>query len=203
MKSSCRGWVLCLEENKKIVMVGIPGVGKTTLVSKIVELLKSKQKSVSVHSFGTVMFEEAQKNGIKDRDELRKLTMEQQKNLQKIAAEKLSRLGDDLVIIDTHAFISTNAGFYPGLPNHVLQIIKPSNFISVSARPEEIYNRRMKDTTRNRDQVSLESIKKELSVQEAMLSSCSVLSGSPMKTILNAEGKVDEAAQAVIEAIEI
>ncbi len=195
--------MLYLAESKKIIVVGIPGVGKTTLVSKIVELLKSKQKSVSVHSFGTVMYEEAQKNGIKDRDELRKLTMEQQKNLQKIAAEKLSRLGDDLVIIDTHAFISTNAGFYPGLPNHVLQIIKPSNFISVSARPEEIYNRRMKDTTRNRDQVSLESIKKELSVQEAMLSSCSVLSGSPMKTILNAEGKVDEAALAVIEAIEI
>jgi len=195
--------VLYLAESKKVIVVGIPGVGKTTLVSKIVELLKSKQKSVSVHSFGTVMFEEGQKNGIKDRDELRKLTMEQQQNLQKIAAEKLSRLGDDLVIIDTHAFISTNAGFYPGLPNHVLQIIKPSNFISVSARPEEIYNRRMKDTTRNRDQVSLESIKKELSVQEAMLSSCSVLSGSPMKTILNAEGKVDEAALAVIEAIEI
>ena len=195
--------MLYLAESKKIIVVGIPGVGKTTLVSKIVELLKSKQKSVSVHSFGTVMFEEGRKNGIKDRDELRKLTMEQQKNLQKIAAERLSRLGDDLVIIDTHAFISTNAGFYPGLPNHVLQIIKPSNFISVSARPEEIYNRRMKDTTRNRDQVSLESIKKELSVQEAMLSSCSVLSGSPMKTILNAEGKVDEAALAVIEAIEI
>ena len=195
--------MLYLAESKKIIVVGIPGVGKTTLVSKIVELLKSKQKSVSVHSFGTVMFEEGRKNGIKDRDELRKLTMEQQKNLQKIAAERLSRLEDDLVIIDTHAFISTNAGFYPGLPNHVLQIIKPSNFISVSARPEEIYNRRMKDTTRNRDQVSLESIKKELSVQEAMLSSCSVLSGSPMKTILNAEGKVDEAALAVIEAIEI
>lgn len=195
--------MLYLGESKKVIVVGIPGVGKTTLVSKIVELLKSKQKSVSVHSFGTVMFEEGRKNGIKDRDELRKLTMEQQKNLQKIAAERLSRLGDDLVIIDTHAFISTNAGFYPGLPNHVLQIIKPSNFISVSARPEEIYNRRMKDTTRNRDQVSLESIKKELSVQEAMLSSCSVLSGSPMKTILNAQGKVDEAALAVIEAIEI
>ena len=195
--------MLCLAESKKVILVGIPGVGKTTLVSKIVEILKSKQKSVSVHSFGTVMFEEAQKNGIKDRDELRKLTMEQQKNLQKIAAEKLSRLEDDLVIIDTHAFISTNAGFYPGLPNHVLQIIKPSNFISVSARPEEIYNRRMEDTTRNRDQVSIESIKKELSVQEAMLSSCSVLSGSPMKTVLNAEGKVDEAAQTVIEAIEI
>ena len=61
----------------------------------------------------------------------------------------------------------------------------------------------MKDTTRNRDLISIESIKKELSVQEAMLSSCSVLSGSPMKPVLNAEGKVDEAAQTVIDALEI
>ena len=192
-----------MAESKKVIIVGIPGVGKTTLVSKIVEILRSKQKSISVHSFGTVMLEEAKKNGIKDRDELRKLSMEKQTNLQKMAAQKIALLQDELVIIDTHAFISTNAGFYPGLPNHVLQIIKPSNFISVSARPEEIYNRRMKDSTRNRDLVSIESIKKELSVQDAMLSSCSVLSGSPMKTVLNAEGKVDEAAQTVIDAIEI
>lgn len=192
-----------LAESKKVIIVGIPGVGKTTLVSKIVEILRAKQKSISVHSFGTVMLEEAKKNGIKDRDELRKLSMEKQTNLQKMAAQKIALLQDELVIIDTHAFISTNAGFYPGLPNHVLQILKPSNFISVSARPEEIYNRRMKDSTRNRDLVSIESIKKELSVQDAMLSSCSVLSGSPMKTVLNAEGKVDEAAQMVIDAIEI
>ena len=192
-----------LAESKKVIIVGIPGVGKTTLVSKIVEILRAKQKSISVHSFGTVMLEEAKKNGIKDRDELRKLSMEKQTNLQKMAAQKIALLQDELVIIDTHAFISTNAGFYPGLPNHVLQIIKPSNFISVSARPEEIYNRRMKDSTRNRDLVSIESIKKELSVQDAMLSSCSVLSGSPMKTVLNAEGKVDEAAQTVIYDIEI
>ncbi len=192
-----------LVESKKVIIVGIPGVGKTTLVSKIVEILRTKQKSISVHSFGTVMLEEAKKNGIKDRDELRKLSMEKQTNLQKMAAQKIASLQDDLVIIDTHAFISTNAGFYPGLPNSVLQIIKPDNFISVSARPEDIYNRRMKDSTRNRDLVSIESIKKELSVQDAMLSSCSVLSGSPMKTVLNSQGKVDEAAQSVIDAIEI
>ena len=196
--------MLCLaEHSKKVVMVGIPGVGKSTLVSKIVEILEAKQKSVSVNSFGTVMFEEAQKNGLKDRDDLRKLSMEEQQELQKRAAEKIASLDDDLVIIDTHAFIITNAGFYPGLPYHVLDIIKPSNFISVYARPEEIYNRRMKDTTRNRDIVSIDNIKKEMSISDAMLSSCAVMSGSPMKPVFNTEGKVEEAANTVISAIEI
>ena len=51
--------MLGLVESKKVVVVGIPGVGKTTVVSKVVEKLNALNKSVSVHSFGTVMFEEA------------------------------------------------------------------------------------------------------------------------------------------------
>jgi len=87
------------------------------------------------------------------------------------------------------------------LPDYVIKIIKPSNFISISARPEVIFNRRKQDETRQRDVVSIDLIKKELAVQDAMLSSCSVLSGSPLKTILNDEGKVEEAAMNVIKAI--
>ena len=187
--------MLGLVDNKKVVIVGIPGVGKTSLVTKLVELITQQSKTVSVHSFGTVMLEEAMKNGIKDRDELRTLPIEKQKNLQKIAAEDIAKMEDDVILIDTHAFISTKSGFYPGLPNYVIQIIQPSNFIAITASPDEIHNRRMKDTTRNRDPVSIEDIKKELAVQDAMLSSCSVLSGSPMKVIFNHEGKVDEAAK--------
>ncbi len=195
--------MLCLEENKKVVIVGIPGVGKTTVVTKVVEILKQKNISVTVVSFGTLMFEEAQKNGIKDRDEIRKLTMEQQQKFQKLAAERIAKLSDDVVIIDTHAFISTPSGFYPGMPDHVLQIIKPTNFIAVFAKPEIILNRRREDNDRQRDIVSIDTIKKELAVQDAMLSSCSVISGSPMKPVLNGEGKVDEAAMNVIRAIEV
>ncbi|MEE2600924.1 MAG: adenylate kinase [Thermoproteota archaeon] len=188
-------------ENRKVVIVGIPGVGKTSLVTKLVQVIKKKNKTVSVHSYGTVMLEEAKKDGIKDRDELRKLPIEKQKELQKIAAEKISKLSDDVIFIDTHAFISTEAGFYPGLPNYVIEIIQPTNFIAITASPDEIHNRRMKDETRNRDPISIEDIKKELAVQDAMLSSCSVLSGSPMKVIFNHEGKVEKAADAVIGAI--
>ena len=193
--------MLYLAESKKVVIVGIPGAGKTTLVSKMVEILKTKNKSVSVHSFGTVMFEEAKKLGIENRDELRKFAVDEQKQLQTMAAKKISGIQDDLVIIDTHAFISTKEGFYPGLPYHVLEVLKPANFVAVSARPEEIYNRRMKDNTRNRDIISIDQIKKELAVQDSMLSSCVVLTGSPLKSIMNTEGKVEEAALEVINAI--
>ncbi|MDH3677925.1 MAG: adenylate kinase [Nitrosopumilus sp.] len=193
--------MLCLAESKKVVVVGIPGVGKTTLINKIVEIIKNHDKSVEVTNFGTIMFEVAKENGVTNRDELRKLPILEQKKIQKIAAEKLSNIKADVIIIDTHAFIRTPEGFNPGLPYHVLQIIEPTNFISVVAKTEEIYNRRMKDETRNRDKVSISTIKKELDIQSAMMSACSVLSGSPLKHVLNSEGKLEEAASQIIKAI--
>ena len=190
-----------MAESKRVIIVGIPGVGKTSLVSKVVELLRLKKVSVNVSIFGTVMFEEAKKNGIKDRDDLRKLSVPEQKKLQSMAAKKIASMTDDIVIVDTHAFIATKEGYYPGLPHNVLEILMPDSFIMISARPEEIYNRRMKDTTRNRDIVSIEAIKKELDVTSAMLSTCSILCGSPIKMILNAEGKIDEVAKGIVSAM--
>ncbi len=201
MKSLCRVWVRCLAENRKIIMTGIPGVGKTTLLAKVVEIIKSHDKSVNVLSFGTLMFEIAKENGLKERDELRKLPLKEQQNLQKIVAEKIAAQNDELVIIDTHAFINSPEGYYPGLPEHVLKIIKPTNFVSVSAKPEEIYNRRMKDNTRNRDKITLINIKKELEYQTGMISACAVITGSPVRHILNDEGKVDEAVDKIITSI--
>ncbi|MFB5609803.1 MAG: adenylate kinase, partial [Nitrosarchaeum sp.] len=68
---------------------------------------------------------------------------------------------------------------------------------------EEIYNRRMKDETRNRDLVSIDNIKKELDVQSGMISACAVLSGSPVKYVLNREGMLDDVADKIIKAIRL
>ena len=191
----------CLAESKKIIIVGIPGVGKTTVVSRVVELLKEKNIKVSVSIFGTVMFDEAKKKGVQNRDDLRKISVREQKELQSMAARTISAINDDVIIVDTHAFISTKEGFYPGLPHNVLEILNPDSFIMITARPEEIYNRRMTDTTRTRDIVSIDAIKKELDVTSAMLSTCSILCGSPIKMVLNTEGKVDEAARGILNAM--
>ena len=190
-----------LAESNRVIIVGIPGVGKTTVVSRVVELLKAKNVKVSVSIFGTVMFDEAKKKGVKNRDDLRKLSVKQQKELQSMAARTIASITDDVVIVDTHAFISTQEGFYPGLPQNVLEILNPDSFIMISARPEEIYNRRMTDTTRTRDIVSIDAIKKELDVTSAMLSTCSILCGSPIKMVLNTEGKTDETAKGIVSAM--
>ena len=193
--------MLYLVENRKIVLVGIPGVGKTSLLTKIVDILKNKNIKVNVISYGTLMFDVAKENGLQDRDGLRKLPISEQQNLQKIAAEKIATQSEEIVIIDTHAFITSTEGYYPGLPEHVLKIIKPSNFISVAAKPEEIYNRRMKDETRNRDNITLINIRKELEYQTGMISACAVITGTPVRHILNDEGKIDEAADKIIAAL--
>ena len=190
-----------LVENKLIILVGIPGVGKTSLLTNIVDRLKNDKKSVSVISFGTLMFDVAKDNGVSNRDELRRLPIKRQQELQKIAAEKISILNQDIVIVDTHAFISSPEGYYPGLPDHVLKIIKPTHFVSVSAKPEEIYSRRLKDETRNRDKITLANVKKELDIQSGMISACAVLTGSPVKHVLNREGKIEEAAEKIIHSL--
>ena len=68
---SCHGWVLYLVERKKVVIVGIPGVGKTSLVTRIVELINSEKHCASVHSYGTVMMDEAENTQVSNRDNLR------------------------------------------------------------------------------------------------------------------------------------
>lgn len=188
-------------ENKRIVMVGIPGVGKTTLLSAVVQSVRDKNIEAKVVGFGTLMFEIAKEHGIEDRDDLRKLPVARQKEFQIMAANKIALMGDPVLIVDTHAFISSPEGYYPGLPHHVLEIIRPTNFISVAAKPEEIYSRRMGDATRKRDHVTLAQVKKDLEVQSGMISACAVITGSPVKHVMNSEGRVDLVANEIARKV--
>jgi adenylate kinase len=101
---------------------------------------------------------------------------------------------DDIVIVDTHLFINTSEGYYPGLPMRLLNILKPTNMVMVAADASEITERRRTDQTRQRDIVSSENIQKELDISRVMVASCSILTGAPFAIIMNNNGQVDEAA---------
>ena len=182
-----------MAENKRVIIVGIPGVGKTTLITHVVEMLNQKRKT-TVAIFGTIMFEEAKKRGLKNRDELRRMTIEDQRRLQDLAAQRITEMKDDIVIIDTHLFINTDEGYYPGLPMRLLSIMKPTNMVMVAADPSEIAKRRKSDQTRHRDIASAENIQKELDISRVMVASCSILTGAPFAIIMNNDGQMSEAA---------
>lgn len=184
-----------MAENKRAIIVGIPGVGKTTVITRAAELLNKKRKTTTVVVFGTVMFEEAKKKlGLKSRDDMRRMPVEDQRRLQEMAAQRIAEMKDDIVLVDTHLFINTGEGYYPGLPMRLLNIMKPTNIVMVAADPGEIAERRKTDQTRQRDIATAENIQRELDISQVMVASCSILTGAPFAIIMNSDGRVDEAA---------
>lgn len=189
------------ENNKRVVVVGIPGVGKTTVISRTAEILNQRGTQTAVVVFGTMMFEEARKLGIDNRDAMRRESIEVQRHMQDLAARRIADLKDNIVIVDTHLFINTNEGYYPGLPLHLLEVIKPTNIVMVAAHPEEIVNRRKIDETRDRDVESVEDIQYQLDISKVMVATCSVLTGCPFIIIMNSNNKIDETASNIVKAL--
>jgi adenylate kinase len=172
-----------------IVVTGIPGVGKTTVMKKAAEGM-----DITFVTFGTVMIEIAQKMKlVKDRDEMRKLTLEQQKKLQIKTAERIAKMKN--VILDTHCTVKTPKGYMPGLPEWVVKKINPTAIVLVEADPEEIYNRRASDKTRNRDPDTKEQINEHQMINRAAAMAYAALTGSTVKIVFNHDNAIDEAVK--------
>jgi adenylate kinase len=189
--------------SKRVIIGGIPGVGKTSIISSAVESIRKNGQNARVVVFGTEMFEEAKRSaGIKNRDELRKLAVKDQRRLQDMTARRIAEMQDSIVIVDTHIFVRTGEGYYyPGLPLHLLEIIKPSSFIMIVADASEIVSRRKKDTTRIRDDISTEQVQYEIDTSKLMVATCSILTGAPFIIVANNDKKMDEAVSNVAKVL--
>jgi adenylate kinase len=132
---------------------------------------------------------------------LRKLSLAKQRQLQEMAAKRIAQIKDSIVIIDTHLFIKTIDGYYPGLPMHVLDIIKPTHFVMVVAEAGEIVKRRKADKSRDRDIVSTQDVRYELDILRVMVASCSMLTGSPFIVIMNNDNKIENAVLDIVKVL--
>jgi adenylate kinase len=186
---------------KRVIIVGIPGVGKSTVITKVFEILSQQGIDTRIAEFGKIMFEQAKQLEINNRDQLRKLPIDEQRTLQELTAKFINSLGNDIVIIDTHLLISTEHGFYPGLPMKLLNILNPTHIVLVIASSEEIFNRRSRDNTRQRDLVSVEQIKNDLRMSENMISMSSIITGSPFYLIHNNTDQIEAASNSIVKVI--
>ena len=189
--------------NKRVIIGGIPGVGKTSIISLAVKSLNEKGQNPKVVVFGTEMFEEAKRSaGVKNRDELRKLSVKDQRRLQDMTASRIAKMQENVVIVDTHIFVRTGEGYYyPGLPMRLLDIIKPTSFVMIVADATEIVNRRQKDRSRTRDAISTQQVQFEIDISKLMVATCSILTGAPFIIIANNDNKMDEAVSSVAKVL--
>jgi len=133
---------------KKVIITGVPGVGKTTVINEALQKLKSEGVDYQPINFGTFMFEVAKSEGlVQDRDQMRTLDRADQKRLQQRAAQAIAKIPGN-VMIDTHASVKTPKGYLAGLPEWVLREIMPDIIVLVETDNDQILMRRLTDDTR-------------------------------------------------------
>lgn len=185
------------EARNVVIVTGIPGVGKTTVVDTAVEMVRSQHgEEVHVLNFGTEMFEVATEKGlIKDRDELRRMPTAKQREVQRMAGESIAEKAKTArVIVDTHTLVQTKNGFLIGLPEWVAKAIQPKTVVLIEADPEKIAGRRSSDETRARDDQMVDEIDTHQRMCRAAAVSVGTITGATVRVIKNREGKVEEAA---------
>ena len=173
-----------------IIVMGLPGAGKSTVLQSL-----SQKTDYKIINYGDLMLEIEKKEGwVKTRDEIRKLSIEKQKQAQKLVANKLSKEKGKL-ILDTHCSISTPNGYYPGLPFEFLKMLRVDNLIYVTAKPDEIVARRKGDATRIRDAQPLEAIIEHGNMDRYYLAAYSAFTGAPAIIIYNQQGKLENTVE--------
>lgn len=177
-----------------IIVMGLPGAGKSTV------LAAAEGSGYKTINYGTEMFEIAKvKFGISDRDQLRKLTPEQQMEVQALVGKAIAQ-ETGKVILDTHCTINTPQGYLPGLTQELLGMWKVERLVLVSAKLEDIMRRRNSDTTRVRDAQTMESLREHDGKNREYLEIYAKWAGSPTTIIMNNDGALEE-AQAGFKAL--
>ncbi|MEM3440010.1 MAG: adenylate kinase [Candidatus Bathyarchaeia archaeon] len=180
-----------------VIVTGLPGVGKTTVLNALKGVSERNGMNISIVNFGTAMSEILRRKGLAlDRDDIRRQDMALQREVQEEAAREISKMGGgEILVVDTHMFVKTDCGLWPGLPMNVLSKLSPSLLVLIEAPPEEISNRRASDKSRRRDEASRIVIEQELNWSRSLAAACSVMTGAPVKIINNEPGKHLEAAE--------
>ena len=174
-------------EGKKVIITGVPGVGKTTVVNEALKRLQEQGIEYKSINFGTFMFEVARNdNVVENRDQMRTLDRAVQKRLQQRAAQAIAQVPGN-VLIDTHASVKTPKGYLAGLPEWVLRELMPDIIVLVETDDDQILMRRLSDETRSRDKEGSRSIAEHQQFNRSIAAAYAMMTGCTIRIITNAD----------------
>jgi adenylate kinase len=183
-----------------VIVVGVPGVGKTSVINEAKKYLKYEFKVVNT---GDIMFELAkEKYNINNRDEIRKkLTFEQQKEIQSEAIKRIKEMEKESdIILDTHLVIESYEGYIPGMLREYAEILRPDGIAVIISDPDKIFVRRLKDIQiRGRDIENLKRIEIQQNLTIYFTTIFMFEYSTIVEVINNEEGLLEESAKKFAE----
>ena len=163
-----------------VILSGIPGCGKTTLLSEALKI----SPDLTIVNYGDEMLEIAAGQNI-ERDAIRKLPVPEQQAIGLLAAQKIKGRLKGITLIDTHALIKTPGGYFPGISDDILRALGPDAIVIVESPAEVILERRKKDKSRSRDTDTLQEIEYHQNLCRMYVTACSAIIGAVLIPIQN------------------
>ena len=137
-----------MEEQKRIGVFGISGVGKTTLIKRI--FCRTAQKIL--HLEGSTLIKEAMNQSVTSEALRSSSSSNIYDNQEKLIAEYWKNIKNksiEIVVFDGHCLID-NGQELVQIPLSVVDRLKLCHLIFVDDNPETIYQRRKEDNSRDR-----------------------------------------------------
>ncbi len=189
--------------NKVVVVTGVPGVGKSTVIDGALKQLKAQGVEYGFMNYGDIMLDlMREREGVTNRDEMRKVSTGPYREIQREAAKRIAgAAGKKPILVDTHCLVKKPEGYYPGLPRWVLEELNPESIVIIEATPEEVAGRRTKDAARRRDKELLDEVMEHQLLNRASATAYAVLTGATVRIIHNRDGKLSKAVKEMVEAL--
>jgi adenylate kinase len=189
--------------SKVVVVTGVPGSGKSTVIDGALKELRERGVDYEVVNYGDVMMElMREREGVTDRDEMRMIPMNRYREIQREAGKRIAEKAKEKpVLVDTHCLVKKPEGYYPGLPIWVLEELGPELIVIVEAGEGEIARRRVKDINRRRDQELLDEISEHQQLNRAAAMAYAAITGAAVRLIQNRDQKLNEAVNEMVSAL--
>ena len=189
--------------SKVVIVTGVPGSGKSTIINEALDGLKSKGIEYALMNYSDVMFELMRgEGGVSHRDDLRKVPMGRYRQVQLKAAQQIARAAAQWpILLNTHCRIKKPEGYYPGLPRQVLEQLSPELIILAEAKLKEVAGRRARERDRPRDEDLVPSIDEHQQLNRAAALAYTAISGATVEIIQNSDKGLRRAVEEVVVAM--